>query len=174
MLGEVLVDLELASELDVVEVLADEYGVPSVDSLAKIADPRTLEVLPRAFIEEHQVLPMFLIRNTLTVAVAELSNLYLIEEIGSTRLVYEVQIVAATRSAIETAIKSWLPAANVFVIDDIYEDIAEEDFSVIERQVTELADLEQVAGHGPCGQVGEFHHLLSSPGGRIGHPHRTG
>ncbi|MDG2291441.1 MAG: ATPase, T2SS/T4P/T4SS family [Phycisphaerales bacterium] len=155
LLGEVLVDLELASELDVVEVLADEYGVPSVDSLAKIADPRTLEVLPRAFIEEHQVLPMFLIRNTLTVAVAELSNLYLIEEIAR-RTGHEVQIVAATRSAIETAIKSWLPAANVFVIDDIYEDIAEEDFSVIERQVTELADLEQVAGHGPVVKLVNF------------------
>jgi len=155
LLGEVLVELELASELDVVEVLADEYGVPFVESLAKIADPRTLEVLPRAFIEEHQVLPMFLVRNTLTVAVAELSNLYLIEEIGR-RTGHEVQIVAATQSSIEAAIKSWLPAANVFVIDDIYEDIAEEDFSVIERQVTELADLEQVAGHGPVVKLVNF------------------
>lgn len=155
LLGEVLVELEFASELDVVEVLADEYGVPFVDSLTKIADPRTLEVLPRAFIEEHQVLPMFLVRNTLTVAVAELSNLYLIEEIGR-QTGYEVQIVAATRNAIEAAIKSWLPAANVFVIDDIYEDIAEEDFSVIERQVTELADLEQVAGHGPVVKLVNF------------------
>jgi len=155
LIGEVLVELELASELDVVEVLADEYGVPYIDSLAKVADPQTLEVLPRAFIEEHQVLPMFLVRNTLTVAVAELSNLYLVEEIAR-RTGYEVQIVAATRSAIETAIKSWLPAANVFVIDDIYEDIAEEDFSVIERQVTELADLEQVAGHGPVVKLVNF------------------
>lgn len=155
LLGEILVELEFASELDVVEVLADEYGVPFVDSLTKIADPRTLEVLPRAFIEEHQVLPMFLVRNTLTVAVAELSNLYLIEEIGR-QTGYEVQIVAATRNAIEAAIKSWLPAANVFVIDDIYEDIAEEDFSVIERQVTELADLEQVAGHGPVVKLVNF------------------
>jgi type IV pilus assembly protein PilB len=155
LLGEILVELEFASELDVVEVLADEYGVPFVDSLTKIADPRTLEVLPRAFIEEHQVLPMFLVRNTLTVAVAELSNLYLVEEIGR-QTGYEVQIVAATRNAIEAAIKSWLPAANVFVIDDIYEDIAEEDFSVIERQVTELADLEQVAGHGPVVKLVNF------------------
>ena len=146
---------------------------PSVDSLAKIADPRTLEVLPRAFIEEHQVLPMFLIRNTLTVAVAELSNLYLIEEIAR-RTGHEVQIVAATRSAIETAIKSWLPAANVFVIDDIYEDIAEEDFSVIERQVTELADLEQVAGHGPVVKLVNFIIYSAVQEGSIGHPHRTG
>ena len=155
LLGEVLVELELVDELAIVEVLAEEYGVPFVDSLARIADPQTLEVLPRAFIEEHQVLPMFLVRNTLTIAVSEPSNLYLVEEI-SRRTGCDVQIVAATRTAIEAAIKSWLPAANVFVIDDIYEDIAEEDFSVIERQVTELADLEQVAGHGPVVKLVNF------------------
>ena len=155
LLGEVLVELDLVNEIDIVEVIAGEYGVPFVDSLARIADPQTLEVLPRAFIEEHQVLPMFLVRNTLTIAVSEPSNLYLVEEI-SRRTGCDVQIVAATRTAIEAAIKSWLPAANVFVIDDIYEDIAEEDFSVIERQVTELADLEQVAGHGPVVKLVNF------------------
>ena len=42
-----------------------------------------------------------------------------------------------------------MPAANVFVIDDIYEDIDDQDFSIIEKQVQELADLEQAAGHSP-------------------------
>ncbi len=155
LLGEILVELDMAAEMDIVEVLAEEYGVPCIDQLARVADPRTIEVLPRSFIEEHQVLPMYLVRSTLTVAVAEPSNIYLVEEI-SRRTGYDVQIVAASRSAIESAIKSWLPAANIFVIDDIYEDIAEEDFSVIERQVTELADLEQVAGHGPVVKLVNF------------------
>jgi hypothetical protein len=36
-----------------------------------------------------------------------------------------------------STLRSYLPAANVFVIDDIYEDIDDADFSVIEKQVTE-------------------------------------
>jgi type IV pilus assembly protein PilB len=155
LLGEVLVELGYASEQQVMEVLAEGYGVPCVEQVARVADPRIIEILPRDFIEEHKVLPLFLVRSTLTVAVAEPSNLYLVEEIAR-RTGHEVQIVAVASSEIETAISAWLPAANVFVIDDIYEDIAEEDFSVIERQVTELADLEQVAGHGPVVKLVNF------------------
>jgi len=148
LLGEVLQRLEMASEEDVVRTLAESYGVPFVSQVAKTADPTVIEVLNRKFIEEHRVLPLFLVRGVLTVAVIEPSNLFLAEEIA--RITgHEVKLVAATRSEIEGAIRSWLPAAHVFVIDDIYEDIAEEDFSVIEREATELADLEEVAGHGP-------------------------
>ena len=148
LIGEVIQRLELASETDVVRTLAESYGVPFVDAVARTADPAVIEVLPRAFIEEHRVLPLFLVRGILTVAVIEPSNLFLAEEMARISG-HEVQVVAATRSDIESAIRSWLPTANVFVIDDIYEDIAEEDFSVIEREATELADLEEVAGHGP-------------------------
>ena len=148
LLGEVLQQIGAVSEADVLEVIAEGYGVPFVDQVARIADPRSLDALPRDFIEEHRVLPLFLVRGTLTVAVSEPANLYLMEEVARISG-FDVKIAAATRSDIESALQSYLPAANVFVIDDIYEDIDEQDFSIIERQVTEIADLEEVAGHGP-------------------------
>ena len=148
LLGEVLIDLGFVTEQQVLEILAESYGVPFATHTARLADPKVLEVLPREFIETHKVLPLFLVRGVLTVAVSEPTNLFLTEEIQ--RLTgYQVQIVAATQNEIENALRSYLPAANVFVIDDIYEDIDDADFSVIERQVTEIADLEQVAGHSP-------------------------
>ncbi len=148
LLGEVLVELELVSEQEVMGILAEEYGLPFVTNTARIADPKVVELLPREFLDEHKVLPMFLVRDVLTVAVAEPSNLFLIEEIE--RLAgHTVQIVAATATDIESAHGAYLPAANVFVIDDIYEDISDADFSVIEKQVTELSDLEEVAGRSP-------------------------
>ncbi|MCL4210563.1 MAG: Flp pilus assembly complex ATPase component TadA, partial [Phycisphaerales bacterium] len=54
------------------------------------------------------------------------------------------------------AIRAYLPEANVFVIDDLYEDIDETDFSVIQKQVTELADLEEAAGHSPVVKLVNF------------------
>jgi type IV pilus assembly protein PilB len=148
LLGEVLMDLNFVSEQQVLEVLAEGYGIPFATQTARIADPRVLSILPRDFLEDHKVLPLFLVRGTLTVAVSEPTNLFLIEEIQR-RTGYEVQIVAVTAAEIDASLRSYLPAANVFVIDDIYEDIDDADFSVIERQVTELADLEEVAGHSP-------------------------
>ncbi|MCI0630725.1 MAG: Flp pilus assembly complex ATPase component TadA [Phycisphaerales bacterium] len=148
LLGEVLVELNFATDQQVLEVLAEGYGVPFATQTARIADPKVVELLPRDFVEDHKVLPLFLVRGVFTVAVSEPTNLFLIEEIQ--RLTgYQVQIVAVTASEIDASLRAYLPAANVFVIDDIYEDIDDADFSVIERTVTELSDLEEVAGHSP-------------------------
>jgi type IV pilus assembly protein PilB len=155
LLGEILTELNFVSDQQVLEVLAEGYGVPFVTQTAKIADPKIVEQIPREFIEEHRVLPLFLVRGVLTIAVSEPANLYLVEEVE--RLSgFEVQIVAATAAEIESSIRSYLPAANVFVIDDIYEDIDDADFSVIEKQVTEIADLEEVAGHSPVVKLVNF------------------
>jgi len=155
LLGEILVDLKFVSEHQVLEVLAEGYGIPYVTQTARLSDPKVAEVLPRDFLEEHLVLPMFLVRGVLTVAVSEPANLYLIEEIH--RLTgHDVQIVASTANEINAAINAYLPAANVFVIDDIYEDIDDADFSVIEKTVTELSDLEEVAGQSPVVKLVNF------------------
>ncbi len=148
LLGEVLVELNFVTEEQVMEVLAEGYGIPFVTETAKIADPKVVELLPRDFLEEHNVLPLFRVRGVLTVAVSEPANLYLVEEIE--RLTGDqVQIVAATKAELAAALQAYLPAANVFVVDDIYEDIDDADFSVIEKQVADLADLQEVAGRSP-------------------------
>ena len=155
LIGEVLVEMGLADNRTVLETLAQAYGIPFASDTARLADPKVIEVLPREFLQEHAVLPMFLVRDVLTVAVSEPANLYLLEEIER-RTGYTTQIVAATSDDIESAHQSYLPAANVFVIDEIYEDIDEHDFAVIEQDATELADLEEDAGHGPVVKLVNF------------------
>jgi len=155
LIGEVLVEMGLADNRTVLETLAQAYGIPFASDTARLADPKVIEVLPREFLQEHGVLPMFLVRDVLTVAVSEPANLYLLEEIER-RTGYTTQIVAATSDDIESAHQSYLPAANVFVIDEIYEDIDEHDFAVIEQDATELADLEEDAGHGPVVKLVNF------------------
>ncbi|UCD74993.1 MAG: Flp pilus assembly complex ATPase component TadA [Phycisphaerales bacterium] len=155
LLGEVLVDMNFVTDQQVLEVLAEAYGVPFATETTRLADPKVVELLPREFLEEHKVLPLFLVRGVLTVAVSEPANLFLIEEIER-QTGYEIQIVAVTAQEIEASLRAYLPSANVFVIDDIYEDIDDADFSVIEGQVTELADLEEVAGHSPVVKLVNF------------------
>jgi len=155
LLGEVLVELKFLTDHQIMEALADCYGVPFITDPARIADPKAVELLPREFIEQHGVLPLFKVRDDLTVAISEPANLYLIDEIQRlSQLV--VQIVASTSADIEAAIRAYLPEASVFVIDDIYEDIDDADFSLIDRQVTEIADLEEAAGHSPVVKLVNF------------------
>ena len=147
LLGEILVDLGLVTEPEVAEALAEAAGIPFVRHVSRVADPTVVELLPRDFAAQHRVLPLFLVRGVLTVAAAEPSNLHLFEEI-SRRTGHRVQVAAAAAGDVLAAIESWLPAANVFVIDEI-EDEGDAELTVLERQVAELTDLAEIAGRGP-------------------------
>jgi type IV pilus assembly protein PilB len=148
LLGELLVDLGFVSEPQVMEALAYCYGVPFAKITPRIADPRALEVLPREFIDSHCVLPLFNVDGVLTVAVSEPANLFLVEEIerlsGSS-----VQIVAGTGADIRATLQAYLPSANVFVIDEIYEDVDVHEFKVSDDQALDLSDIAEVAGQSP-------------------------
>ena len=147
LLGEILVDLEYCSEDQVVECLAIEYGVPYAKLEARLFDPKVVDVLPREYIENNLVLPLFVVRDTLTIAVSEPSNLFLIEEICSLSNL-EVQIVAATTKDIRRMITS-LPNSKVFVIDDIIEDSQDADVTLIEDAIEDIGDVEEIAGQSP-------------------------
>ena len=148
LLGETLVELGFVTDHDVMAAVAESYGIPFARDIARIADPKFLEILPRDYLLEHLVLPLFVVRDCVTVAVAEPANLYLFEEIRR-RTGKSVQIVATTGSEIRTALDAYVPAANVFVIDDIVGDVDAQAFSVIEREVAQIEDLREVAGHSP-------------------------
>ena len=81
LLGEILVEQEYCTEDQVVECLAAEYGVPYAKLDARLLDPKVVDVLPREYVEKNLVLPLFLVRGVLTIAVSEPSNLFLIDEV---------------------------------------------------------------------------------------------
>ncbi|MBN2477619.1 MAG: Flp pilus assembly complex ATPase component TadA [Pirellulales bacterium] len=147
LLGEILVDEDYCSEDQIVECLAAEYGVPHAKLDARLFDPKVVDVLPREYIEQNLVLPLFRVRDTLTVAVSEPSNLFLVDEIrGMTDA--QVQIVATTAKDIRRMITT-LPDSRVFVIDDIIEDSEGTDVTLIEEAIEDIGDVEEIAGQSP-------------------------
>lgn len=147
LLGEILVESQLCTEEQILECLAVECGVPFVKLDARLYDPKIVDVLPREYIEQNLILPLFVVRGVLTVAVSEPSNLFLIDEIRSlTNL--QVQIVAATTRDIRRMITN-LPNSKVFVIDDIIEDNQSADVTLIEEAIEDIGDIEEVAGQSP-------------------------
>ena len=149
LLGEVLIKLEMCSEEQIMECLAFGYGVPFARVSPKIADPKVMDVLPREFIERHTVLPLFKVRKKLTLAVNEPANVFLLEEVG--RITgCEVLIVACTAKDIKATLETHLPSANVFVIDDIFDDSESGEFALVqEKMVEDIADLEAAAEGSP-------------------------
>ncbi len=148
LLGELLVEMGFCTDNQIASALAAGYGVPYAQAGPKICDPKVLDILPREFLEEHIVLPLFLVKDVLTVAVSEPTNVFLIDEIE--RLSgYKVQIVCSTAKDIKATLQTYLPAANVFVIDDIIDDEGLDDFTLIENIAQDISNLEEIAGQSP-------------------------
>jgi len=148
LLGELLVEMGYCTENQIASALAMAYGVPYAQVGPKICDPKVLEKLPRDFLEEHIVLPLFEVHGVLTVAVCEPANVFLIDEIERISGC-KVQIVCSTSKDIKATLQTYLPAANVFVIDDIIDDDGLEDFSLIENITQDISNLEEIAGQSP-------------------------
>ncbi len=148
LLGEILVELDLCTEDQIIECLALEYGVPYAKLDQRICDPKVVSLLPREFIEKNLALPLFCVRGRLTVAVAEPSNLFLIDELRNLTG-NEVQIVAASTKDLRRMVQTVLPNSKVFVIDDIIEDSEAADVTLIEDDVEDIGEMEEIAGQSP-------------------------
>ena len=148
LLGEVLVELGFVTEEQVMEVLAEAYGIPFARINPKLADPRIMDLLPHDLLEKQCLVPLFLVNGKLTVAVHEPTNVFMVEEIarlsGCT-----VQMVAATAKDIRATLEVHLPDSNVFVLDEIVDQDPGESLTLVEEQVTDLSNLEQMAGDSP-------------------------
>ncbi len=147
LLGEILVDRGFCTDDQVTECLAAVYGVPYAKLETRIADPRIVDCLPRDFIEKNLVFPLFKIRNTLTVAVTEPTNLFLIDEL-KTQTSLEIQVVATSAKDVRRMITT-LPDSKTFVIDDIIEDDAKADVTLIETAIDDIGDTTDFAGQSP-------------------------
>ncbi|HEX3997284.1 MAG TPA: ATPase, T2SS/T4P/T4SS family [Pirellulales bacterium] len=154
LLGEILVELNICSEDQIVECLAAEYGVPYAKLEARLFDPKVVDLLARDYIEANLTLPLFLVRDTLTVAVAEPSNLFLIEELRKLTK-RQIQIVAATPRDIRRMLTS-LPNSKVFVIDDIIEDSDAANVTLIEEAIEDIGDVAEIAGQSPVIRLVNF------------------
>jgi type IV pilus assembly protein PilB len=147
LLGEIVLEEAFCSEDQIVECLAAEYGLPYAKLEVRMFDPKVVDLLPREYIENNLVLPLFVVREVLTLAISEPSNLFLIDEIRSLTN-RQIQIVAATAKDIRRLITS-LPNSKVFVIDDIIEDSDGTDVTLIEDAIEDIGDMEEIAGQSP-------------------------
>ena len=145
LLGELAVEMDFCEEEQVLECLAAECGVPFVQLDARLFDPASLELLPREFIERNTVLPLFRVRSEIAVALTEPSNVFLLDAIRD-RLEQDeatrgcrINPVLASSKDIRRAIATYLPDKQVFVLDDLIDDVSDASVEVIEDSIDDLS-----------------------------------
>jgi len=140
LLGEILVSKKYCDEEQIAMALAQSYGVPFAKVSPRLCDPKVFDTLPREFLDEHVVLPLFRVQNILTIALSEPANLFLIDQIEQISG-YKVQVVCTTDKDIKATIQAYSPTENVFIMDDIPEEAEQETLEIVEKNTRDAGFL---------------------------------
>jgi type IV pilus assembly protein PilB len=144
-LGYVLVKLGLAPELEVTKVLARQYRMPAVDLSRFDVDPKILKLVPGDMAAKGVVLPLKREGRTLTVAVADPSDLGLLEDLKFVTR-FDLYPVIAGEYTLRSLIEKHYQANNQAELETLLKDMeaAGEDLEVVEELEEETVTQAQI------------------------------
>ncbi len=116
-LGEALIQLNYVSEEDILKAISHQLGIPYIEVGNMIFDPEVVTLLPENFSKKNKVIPLFLVEDTLTVAVADPLNIYLIDDISS-MTGKKVNIVVSSAKDIEQALENFYAKGDLELLEE--------------------------------------------------------
>ena len=105
-LGTNLVKLGFLTEEKLVAFLSKQYGVPSINLSDYKIDPSVLKLIPSDMAKKYLIMPIARVGATLTVAMADPSNVFAIDDVKF-MTGYNVEVVVSSESAIIGAISGY-------------------------------------------------------------------
>jgi len=136
-LTQALVKLGAITEDNLAKFLADLYSVPAVDLGNFVPDPSVTKLIPGDVANKFQIVPLSRSGRRLTVAMANPSNIFAIDDIKFITG-FEVQPVVAPEGAIKKAIDKAYDSVASF--ENVMKGM-EDDIEVIEDQEDETPDV---------------------------------
>lgn len=113
-LGSILVRLQLIQEDQLIGFLSRQYGIPSITLSQLDIDPDVVKLVPGQIAKKYEVLPVKRTGNALTLAMADPTNVFALDDVAfMTNL--QVLPVVASQGAIRQAIERlYEPQASAF------------------------------------------------------------
>ena len=123
-LGSILVKLGFITEEQLIGFLSRQYGIPSITLNRVEIDAETLRLVPTAIALKYEVLPVKRIGGTLTLAMADPTNVFALDDIAfMTNL--QILPVVAPQAAIRKGIEKYYEAPSSSISDMLSEITAE-------------------------------------------------
>jgi type IV pilus assembly protein PilB len=105
-LGYNLAKLNILEEAEIVSFLSKQYGVPSINLVDFEVDPGIIKLIPSKTAKKYQLVPISRTGGTLTLAMADPTNVFALDDIKF-MTGYNVEPVVASETAIEDAIMKY-------------------------------------------------------------------
>jgi len=110
LLGEILVELNFATEKDIAQALTCQYGFPYLPLLNYEIDKEVLEAVPENICRDFCLVPIDKIGSSLTVAMSNPLNVYATEQVESLTGC-NIQVFVSTSTDIKQSIEKYYTAA---------------------------------------------------------------
>src|SRR3990172_37890 len=147
-IGSHLVKLGFISEDDITSFLSRQYGVPSINLSHFEVDPNVIKLIPSEIAQKHQVIPINRTGNVLTVAMADPSNIFAIDDIKF-MTGFKVEPVVAAETSIKNAINKHYDSSGM--VEDIMKNFDDKDIEALKEgeDAVNVAELGQAAEDAP-------------------------
>ncbi len=152
-LGEALVRAGWVTEEDITETLSAQFGVPSINLSHFEIDPNVLKLVPADVARKYNILPVNKTGATLTIAMADPTNVFAMDDIKF-MTGYNVEPVVAAELALQHSIDRHYGASHALELKKVMEEMSsletqDTNLEVMEDQETEEAiDLEKLVEEG--------------------------
>ncbi|MBD3267568.1 type II secretion system protein GspE [bacterium] len=105
-LGQILQEMDLLTEQEVVDTLSQQLDIPCMNSDMFLIDPKVVEYVPEPIARRHNIIPLFLVGEELTVATSDPLDLMAIDELRQ-KSGYRINFVLSTASSIMRALDEY-------------------------------------------------------------------
>jgi type IV pilus assembly protein PilB len=111
-LGYNLAKLNILEETEIVSFLSKQYGVPSINLVEFEVDAGIIKLIPGKTAKKYQLVPISRTGGTLTLAMADPTNVFALDDIKF-MTGYNVEPVVASETAIEDAIMKYYESGGI-------------------------------------------------------------
>jgi len=147
-LGSNLVKLGYLTEEDITSFLSKQYGVPSINLAHFEIDPSVVKLVPAEIAQKHMVVPINRKGSVLTVAMADPSNIFAIDDIKFLSG-FKVEPVVAAETSIRNAINKHYDSAGL--VQDIMRNFDDREVATVEEgdDGPDIGDLQKATEDAP-------------------------
>jgi type IV pilus assembly protein PilB len=151
-LGKILVGLGYLSEKQILEALSQQFDMPVVQTEEFQVDEAAAKLLPPNMIRRHNIVPLGINSNTLTIAAIDPTDVFIAKDI-SLYTGFKVDLALASESSISKAIEAFYEKSHAVELQRIVEDIGYDEVASMqvleEEQTQDVATLEAEAKQPP-------------------------
>src|SRR5687767_10994253 len=105
-LGKAFISLGYVRDEEITSLLSRQYGVPSINLEHFEVDPSIIKIIPAETSRKYQILPLSRSGATLTIAMADPTNVFAMDDIKF-MTGYNVEPVVASETSLEEAIEKY-------------------------------------------------------------------